>query len=353
MPRFTQLLLKWHASIDRELPWKQDKDPYKIWLSEIILQQTRVAQGTPYYLAFIEAYPTINDLAKANLDQVLRLWQGLGYYSRARNLHATAQRITSEFNGQFPKTYNEIIDLKGIGPYTAAAISSFAYDLPYPVVDGNVKRVLSRYFGITNAIDDSGTLKEINGLANQLIDQQNPAAYNQAIMDLGALVCLPKSAKCMSCPMNADCIAYKEELTNAIPYKAQKIKRTNRYFHYFVLEDENQNILINQRKDKDIWMGLYEFPMYEHSSTKELKQEEIQEIGLYSFGEIQINQTEVLKKHVLSHQNIYIRIYQGTIMNGKAINSSPFLLVKKDDLKSYAFPVVLANIMNRLPNALS
>lgn len=260
---FTARLMQWHQTENRRvMPWKGEKDPYKIWLSEVILQQTRVEQGLSYYERFIDTYPTIRDLAMAPDDEVFKLWEGLGYYSRCRNLLKTARYIAYELNGAFPATYPSILTLKGIGPYTAAAIASFAFDLPYAVVDGNVIRVLSRYFGIDAAVDLPETKKQLASLAQDLLDPARPAAYNQAIMDFGATVCKPRQPICASCPLRASCQALKNNTVDQLPLKSRKLVRTRRYFHYLIFEFQDQ-VYVRKRSGKDIWQGLFEFYLLE------------------------------------------------------------------------------------------
>ena len=266
---FSTLLLQWNKEKNRrEMPWKGENDPYRIWLSEIILQQTRVDQGLAYYERFIQEFPSIKDLAASKETTVFKLWEGLGYYSRCRNLIATAKYIASERNGVFPDTYEDILNLKGIGPYTAAAIASFAYNLPHAVVDGNVFRVLSRIFGISVAIDSTEGKKYFAGLANQLLDKKCPGLYNQAIMDFGAIVCKPALPVCSSCVFNRQCKAYLEGRVNELPVKGKKISIKKRWFYYLVLEYKGK-FAIRQRTAKDIWNQLYEFPLIEADAEKE------------------------------------------------------------------------------------
>lgn len=255
---FTRQLMHWHAAHnDRNLPWKEEKDPYKIWLSEIILQQTRAQQGLPYYLKFTERYPGIQQLAAADDEAVFRLWQGLGYYNRCRNMLATARHISTVLNGEFPENYEAILALKGIGPYTAAAIASFAFGLPHAVVDGNVYRVLSRYFGIDTPIDSTEGKKEFTELASQLLDKTDSAGYNQAIMDLGATVCKPASPDCGNCPLQKKCFAYEQGLINELPVKSKKLTIRTRYFHYICFLHKD-NLWIRKRTGNDIWQNLHE-----------------------------------------------------------------------------------------------
>ena len=339
---FAIKLLDWHADIDRNLPWKASKDPYKIWLSEIIMQQTRVAQGTPYYLKFVKAFPTITDLANAEEAQVMKLWQGLGYYSRARNLHFAAKTVSDQYNGIFPTEYEDILALKGVGKYTAAAIASFAYDLEYPVVDGNVIRLLSRYFGITAPVDSSSTLKEINVLAQKLIKNSDPANFNQAIMDFGALMCSPKKPNCLKCPFQNECVAFASDLIDEIPFKSKKIKKKDRFIHYFIVTDDKDRVVLNFRDQKDIWKSLFDFPCIENQSKKVLEADVIIDhlriaIGQKSYS---IAQPTKVYKHVLSHQTIYGQFYE--VGCKKLPNTVPgFTIANSDQLHSFAFPVLI------------
>ncbi|MGJ7030784.1 A/G-specific adenine glycosylase [Niabella hirudinis] len=247
------------------MPWKGVKDPYKIWLSEIILQQTRVDQGLKYYENFIHNFPTVHDLAQADEKKVFKLWEGLGYYSRCKNLIITARKISEEHNGRFPDSYEAILQLKGIGPYTAAAIASFAFNLPHAVIDGNVFRVLARVFGIREPIDTTVGKKIITRLAEQLLDKQAPGTYNQAIMDFGATVCMPANPNCRQCPFQNHCIAYKEDLVTLLPVKTKKTAVRARYF-YFFLPVYRATVPVRERLGKDIWQHLYEFPLIEKTT---------------------------------------------------------------------------------------
>ncbi len=262
--QFRNLIMIWHRDIDRGLPWKTTKDPYKIWLSEIILQQTRVAQGLKYYRRFISTFPTIQDLAAASEDEIMSLWKGLGYYSRARNLRKAAQQVIEEFGGVFPSEYTDILSLKGIGPYTAAAISSFAFDLPYAVVDGNVYRVLSRYFGVETPVDSTQGKKEFQVLADLCLDREHPGAFNQAIMDFGALHCKPISPGCHCCPLQEHCVARQTNRSGFYPVKSKKIVIRHRYFH-FILCVKDSKVLMEKRTRNDVWKGLYQLPLIETS----------------------------------------------------------------------------------------
>jgi len=261
--------MDWHRhQNDREMPWKGEKVPYRIWLSEIILQQTRVEQGVGYYHRFIKQYPTIQDLAKADDPQVFKLWEGLGYYNRCRNLLHTAREIVKQRNGIFPDTYEELLALKGVGPYTAAAIASFAYNLPYAVVDGNVYRVLARFCGIDTPSDSTEGKKIFNDLADQMLDKKEPALYNQAIMDFGATVCKPMAPLCSACPLQNGCAALATGKVNQLPVKEKTLQRRTRFFNYFILE-YRQKIWVQQRTAKDIWQNLFEFYLVE--SEKQIR----------------------------------------------------------------------------------
>ncbi|MCC6461647.1 MAG: A/G-specific adenine glycosylase [Saprospiraceae bacterium] len=259
---FREQLLLWHQNHHRPMPWKGERDPYKIWLSEIILQQTRVQQGMAYYENLLAAYPDIRRLAEAPEDELLKHWEGLGYYSRARNLHATARYIAEECGGKFPDTYEAIRQLKGVGDYTAAAIASFAYDLPHAVLDGNVYRILARFFGLDTPIDTPAAKKVFGQLADALLDTGQPGAYNQAIMDFGATACVPKSPDCGACPLHTQCEAFRSGRVAALPIKSKKLAKTDRYFVYAVFY-HREHIWVHQRGERDIWQNLYEFPLLE------------------------------------------------------------------------------------------
>jgi len=266
----SQILLDWYRNNQRDLPWRRTNDPYAIWLSEVILQQTRVEQGMPYWLRFIEDFPTVTDLANADEREVLRLWQGLGYYSRARNLHAAAKIVRDEYNGNFPNQYEQIRALKGIGDYTAAAISSFAFNLPHAVVDGNVYRFLSRIFAINTPIDSTNGKKEFFVLANELLDKSNPGTFNQSLMEFGAMQCKPSNPDCSVCPFNQYCQSFATNTVSEYPVKAKKTKTRNRYFDFIILSDE-KNTLLQKREEKDIWQGLYQFPVIESEKKNKTK----------------------------------------------------------------------------------
>jgi len=343
MLQFSKILRVWYANNARLLPWRQTNDPYKIWLSEIILQQTRVEQGMPYYSRFIENYKTVADLASAPLDEVLLLWQGLGYYSRARNLHKAANQVVEFFNGKFPDSHEKIKSLVGIGDYTAAAISSFAYNLPFAVVDGNVYRFLSRYFGITTPIDSSAGKKEFAELAQRLIDPKHPAMHNQAIMEIGSMVCKPSNPNCNECPFQATCLAFNNSATNDFPIKSKKTKVRTRYFNYLLFK-ENELTLLTQRGEKDIWQGLFEFPLIESESEIDLEviTQEIQ--NRFSLSKFEIIRTEKIFKHLLSHQTIFAKfwIVKADLKQLKIKDSK---IVSLDNLKLFAMPQLIVKYL--------
>jgi A/G-specific adenine glycosylase len=342
---FTTHLLNWHKGKNsRTMPWKGEKNPYRIWLSEVILQQTRVDQGWSYYEKFITAYPTVHDLAVAPEQQVFKLWEGLGYYSRCRNLIATAKKIDTEYKGQFPSTYAEILGLKGIGPYTAAAISSFAFRLPHAVVDGNVTRVLSRYFGEGTPIDTTAGKKLFATLADRLLDKEQPDIYNQAIMDFGATVCLPRNPLCTDCVQRSDCKALLKGLTAELPVKEKSVRRRNRWFYYFILETPDDRVYIHQRTQKDIWEGLYEFILWEADQPLPNGPADLLPGSGFAEQQFGINSKTLTIRHIsktyrqeLSHQTI-----QGQFVTLRLKKELPpredWLLVDRQRLTDYPFP---------------
>lgn len=332
-PAIAPQLINWYNENKRELPWRETTDPYTIWISEIILQQTRVDQGYDYFLRFIERFPNLQVLAEADEDEVLKYWQGLGYYSRARNLHAAAKSM----NGVFPDTYQGVLALKGVGEYTAAAICSISYGMPYPVVDGNVYRVISRYMGIDTPIDSGRGKKEITEWAEKLMDKERPALYNQAIMDFGALLCTPKSPKCMECPLSDRCMALTGNLVSKLPVKQHKTKVTNRYFNYLYVH-AGEYTYINKRTGNDIWKNLFEFPLIETSqqATEEelISSPEFQ--ALIAEGESPVISLSLRQvKHVLSHRVIYADFYEVTLPETTK-SFSLYKRIKKEEIDQYA-----------------
>tara|TARA_R110002049_G_scaffold616_14_gene3620 strand:+ start:425 stop:1468 length:1044 start_codon:yes stop_codon:yes gene_type:complete len=341
--KFSNTLVYWYLQNNRELPWRKSKNPYFIWLSEIMLQQTRVAQGLSYYLKFTTTFPTVFDLAKADESTVLKMWQGLGYYSRARNLHFSAKQIAEELNGQFPSTYKEIIKLKGIGDYTASAIASICFNEPTAVVDGNVYRVLSRYFGISTAINSTSGIKEYKALAQTLIDESQPGTYNQAIMDFGALHCKPQNPLCETCPFSDSCVAFEKKLTKELPVKEKKIKVRKRYFNFLVIKTDNNKTILSERKGKGIWQGLYQFPLIE--SDYIINEKEI--IALEEFTSLFPEETTISlfnKKeivHKLSHQHLYTQFW---IVETKNVENAE---VSWNNIQDFPVPILIANFLDQ------
>ena len=301
---FTSKIITWYNFNKRDLPWRNTKNPYFIWISEIILQQTRIAQGLPYYEKFIKTFPTIEALAIASEQNVLSVWQGLGYYSRARNMHKCAHTIINSFNGEFPNTYDQLLSLPGIGPYTAAAIASMAFNKPTPVVDGNVYRVLARVFGIKNNIADAKSFKLFYDLSKELIDEKQPGSFNQAVMELGATICVPQNPLCDHCQLEEICVARAHNKQKEFPVKIKKNRNRNRYFTYLVIELEGKLAMI-KRNGKDIWNGLYEFYLIENTGPKLPDQlEDALFKNLMESGGL-VNKEKNMTKHILSHQTIY------------------------------------------------
>jgi len=301
---FSDKIVEWYLDNKRPLPWRNTTDPYLIWLSEVILQQTRVNQGLPYYLAFIRTFPSVHDLARAPEQQVLRLWQGLGYYTRARNLHKCAKAVVDLHNGKFPTTYDDLLKLPGVGDYTAAAIASFSFGQGVAVLDGNVFRVLSRIFGIDTPINSPEGKKEFTRLANELLSKKSPALHNQAAMEFGAMLCTPRNPQCPDCPFESSCFAYRHNLAETLPVKNRKLKSKRRYFFYLVVE-RNKSLLMKKRQEKDIWHGLFDFVLIE--KEKPVNPEKLIAENSRWFRKAQTLQVSKPYKHVLTHQTIHCR----------------------------------------------
>jgi len=339
--KFSNTLIFWYLQNKRELPWRKTKNPYFIWLSEIMLQQTRVAQGLDYYQKFTTNFPTVFDLANADESTVLKMWQGLGYYSRARNLHFSAKQIVSDFNGEFPSTFKDIIKLKGVGDYTASAIASIAFNEPTAVVDGNVYRVLSRYFGINTPINSSKGIKEFKELAQSLIDKSQPGTFNQAIMDFGAIQCKPKKPLCMFCPFSESCVALQKNLIEVLPVKEKKVKVKKRYFNYLVVKTKDDKTILTERKGKGIWQGLYQFPLVE--DTYMITKEEL--LASDMFNELFPNDVSISlfnKKdivHKLSHQHLYTQFW---VIETEQLSSAN---ISWKNIEDYPVPVLIANFL--------
>jgi A/G-specific adenine glycosylase len=331
---------KWFAENHRELPWRETKDPYKIWISEIILQQTRVNQGYDYYLRFIERFPDIKTLAAADETEVLRYWQGLGYYSRARNLHFAASQIVANFSGIFPHTLKDVLKLKGVGVYTAAAICSFAYNEPVAVVDGNVYRLLSRLFNEPTPIDTTEGQKIFADLAAEILDKKSPSAHNQSIMEFGALQCVPVSPDCNHCTLQSYCQAFANKTVAALPVKAKKTKVTERFFNYLVI-NEKENIFIKKRTEKDIWSGLYDFPLIEgeklFSKDELIENEQVGNL-FQDVGEIFINNFSTTYKHILTHRKIFAQFIEIEVSQLSKIIENQFIKIKRSEVSNFPLP---------------
>jgi A/G-specific adenine glycosylase len=340
---FSNTLIYWYLQNKRDLPWRKTKDPYLVWLSEIMLQQTRIAQGMSYYLKFSEAFPKIEDLAHADESTVLKMWQGLGYYSRARNLHFTAKHIAFHLNGKFPNTYKELLTLKGVGDYTASAIASICFDEPTAVVDGNVYRVLARYFGIHTPINSTKGVKEFKTLAQSLIDTKQPGVYNQAIMDFGSLQCKPQNPNCDECPLQLSCVAFEQKTIKELPVKEKKLKVKKRYFNYLVFVTEDEKTILQERQGKGIWQGLYQFPLIETSkhipSNEMISTEEFQQavpngsrISFSDYGEV---------VHKLSHQHLYTRFW---IIQTQSLSEAT---ISWEEIEQFPVPVLISNFLKQ------
>jgi len=342
MKLFSKKISDWYLLNKRDLPWRNTTDPYKIWLSEIILQQTRVNQGLNYYHKFVEQYPTVAKLANAKEEQILKLWQGLGYYSRARNLHKAAKQVLAEHKGKFPSEYNDLIKLKGVGVYTASAIASFAFNKPYAVVDGNVYRILSRIFGIDVPIDSSEGKKYFQELANQLQNKIDSSLHNQAMMEFGARYCTPSNPDCNNCIFQNDCLALLKNRVSELPVKSKKSKQTIRYFNYLVI-CQNKNIFIEKRIEKDIWHSLYQFPLIESERLLDANKL-IKHIGwknIFKKNDFKLNKEYTEMKHILTHQIIYTRFwnvkYDGTL--------TKYLLIKRLEMNNYPLPRLIERFL--------
>ena len=328
MVAFADTLISWYEDHKRDLPWRGEPDPYKIWVSEIILQQTRVQQGWDYYIRFIDNFPDVKALAEADEDRVLKVWQGLGYYSRARNMHAAAREIMEKHGGHFPNEYDKILSLKGIGNYTAAAISSIAFGLPYPAVDGNVIRIVSRIFGICDDVTQPVVVKKITAICETEIDSNRPGVFNQAAMDFGAIQCVPRNPDCDECPFQSSCYAYNNHLVDILPVKKKKAESKHRYFHYTVYLSDNQTI-IEKRTGSDIWRNMYQFPLTETDS------EEYADKPLFSIRE------------VLSHQIIHAAFYVKNVKKLPKLSQNQ-LVIPFDDMEKYPMPKIMTEFLKYL-----
>lgn len=347
---FSKKLIPWYLHNKRELPWRKTLNPYHIWLSEIMLQQTRVLQGLPYYLKFVEAYPTVADLANATEDEVLKMWQGLGYYSRARNLHTTAKMVSEEMDSIFPDNYNDLLKLKGVGDYTASAIASISFNQPEAVVDGNVYRVLSRYFGIFIPINTSKGQKEFKQLAQQLLDKKQPGTFNQAIMEFGARYCVPQNPDCGNCIFNDSCSACQKNKVSELPVKIKSKPVKTRYFNYLVILSENEETILQQRNEKGIWHKLYEFPLIETSENISLSTLKKHPQFKDFFEKIKIENISLFNEkpviHKLSHQHLNTRFWMIETPSLTTQVKTPKASVPFSELSHYAVPVLIENFLS-------
>lgn len=356
----TDSILKWYDKNARDLPWRKTKDPYKIWLSEVILQQTRVAQGLPYYYKFIENFPSVKSLAEASEDNVLLHWQGLGYYSRARNLHTCAKKIIEDYNGIFPNSYESLLKLPGIGEYTAAAISSFAFELPNAAIDGNIIRVISRIFGILHQPHSPESKKEIKYISQELILNNPASTYNQAMMELGALVCTPKKPKCNICPAREHCYAFGNNKMDELPSPKKKINVKIRYFYYLIIENQG-NILIEKRTKNDIWRNLYQFPLIESETEIETSEIEIEVQKMLPDFNFVINEISEIWEHKLSHRVLKTRFLKLSLKKetttDSIISESEFdyqnkngiLEIDSSMINQYAMPQLIRDYLKKNP----
>lgn len=337
---FSRHLLNWYKHHKREMPWRGELDPYKIWVSEIMLQQTRVDQAWPYFQNFISLFPTVYDLAKAGQQEVLKAWEGLGYYSRARNLHSAAKDVVQNYGGKLPKTYDEIIKLKGIGPYTAAAITSIAFKKTNAVVDGNVIRVLTRYFGIEDDIRSTKTRKQVQQYANDLIDPNCPGDFNQALMELGSMVCTPSNPDCINCPIQSGCLAFKKAKTDIIPYKSPSGEKPHNIIGVGIIEGENDKVLIALRPENAMLGGLWEFPGGKRKKGESIQQTVERELKEELGVEVKACKELMTLKHTYSHFSITLHAWLCTLISGepKPKSSQEVRWVKKSELEQYPFP---------------
>ncbi|MEO8794052.1 MAG: A/G-specific adenine glycosylase [Daejeonella sp.] len=344
---FSGEIINWYSANKRDLPWRSTTDPYIIWLSEIIMQQTRVDQGTPYFHRFAENYPTVSDFASASEDEILKLWQGLGYYSRGRNMHHTAQIVMEEHGGYFPKKYDELIKLKGVGEYTAAAISSFSNNEAKAVVDGNVFRLLARFYGIDTPINTGEGKKQFTILANKIMDKTHAGIYNQAVMEFGSLQCKPVNPDCKICPLISECEAYRHNKVDLLPVKIKAKKVRDRYFNYLVL-NENHKFLIHKRSLSDIWQNLYEFPLIEtHSPSGAETILNSEEFKLLLGENFEIKRIHNTLKHLLSHQKLHIQFIEIIKKTEFIVQNPEYFFADENELKQLAQPKVIFEFLKK------
>lgn len=344
MLEFHKILTVWYQQNKRDLPWRVNNDPYRVWVSEIILQQTRVDQGKEYFIRFIERFPDVASLSGAPENEVLKLWQGLGYYSRARNMHYAARQITNEFDGRFPRSHPELLRLKGVGHYTAAAIASISFGLPHAVIDGNVYRVLSRIFGIATPIDSTAGKNAFNELAHQLLDRSNPAIFNEAMMEFGALQCIPRNPDCKNCPFQSRCAAFAGNEITRLPVKSKRVKVRHRFFHYLYI-NYCEHFFMEKRGDHDIWQNLYQLPLIE--SANPLSIEELltnhQFKTLLKGPQVTINMMSNEVIHLLTHQKLHVRFIEITIQEPET--NEGWIKIRPDEMADYPVPKLIDNFL--------
>lgn len=343
---FKNELISWYRNHKRDLPWRNSTDAYLIWLSEIILQQTRVEQGTPYFLRFAEAYPAVKAFAGASEDEILRLWQGLGYYSRGRNMLKTARKVMSDFNGVFPIAYADLITLTGVGEYTAAAIASFSSNEAKAVVDGNVYRLLARYFGTSTPINSTQGKKEFQALADEMLDTQNAGEHNQAMIEFGALQCKPKNPNCEICPFITSCFAYQYQQIAVLPVKLKKLKIRERHFQFFIITNEKDQIIIKRRNNTDIWAGLYDLPSIELAET-EKEALKLDELALWFKQTPIISTVSNEVKHILTHQRIFAKAIAIKTESTDVLMRDGWIWINSDEVKNYGMPKLIFDFLQK------
>ncbi len=353
---FTNILLRWYEKNGRSLPWRGSGDPYVIWISEIILQQTRIDQGMPYFKRFLEQFPDVHALARADEDTVLRAWQGLGYYSRARNLHHTAREISLARGGRFPKSSKEWQALKGVGHYTAAAIASFVYNEAVPALDGNGYRLLARFYGLSHNIDTSAGKKAFFQLAEEILPRQRPADFNQALMDFGSTVCKPVKPLCADCVFKAGCVAFVEKKVAGLPVRKPRRQLKDRFFNYFLIEtnvnEAGPVFFVQKRNNQDIWKNMYEFPLLE--TNTEVPEPEIfasvwWQAHFAGKTALHVNGKAARHSHLLTHQRIHARLFRLRIAPGDAhVLKQHYQLVNRSDFEGYAKPRLIEILLEKI-----
>lgn len=346
---FNKELINWYRKNKRDLPWRNTRNAYLIWLSEIILQQTRVEQGMSYFLRFAERFPTVKLFADASEDEVLRLWQGLGYYSRGRNMLKTAKKVVADFDGIFPNAYTDLITLTGIGDYTAAAISSFSNNEARAVVDGNVYRVLSRYFGIATPVNSTQGKKQFQALADEVLDIKNAGEHNQAMIEFGALQCKPRNPNCEICPFITSCFAYKHQQINQLPVKLKKVKVKERHFLFYIIVNENHQLIIKRRNNSDIWAGLYDLPGVEFTSSPESLLQSLQLRNWFKKEPI-VKSTSGEIKHILTHQRLFARFVEIDANVADILMQEGWIWVDFDEVKNYGMPKLIFEFLKKIIN---